>query len=73
MKYAHQYAFDQYDFGVDRQLRVRAIDRHQDHKNPINIDDEEGVKLIPPLFDGFSFDGYSQDARAPSNDKPSIE
>ena len=33
----HRYWPDFDDFGVDRQLRVRAIDRHQYHREPSHL------------------------------------
>ena len=49
-----QYLSDFNDLGTILKLFLRAIGRHQNHKNPISIDDEEGVKLILSSFDGFS-------------------
>ncbi len=34
------------DFGVDRQLRVRAIDRNQNHREPSRINAFRGYILI---------------------------
>ena len=47
---------DYNDFGVDRQLSVRAIDRHQSHREPSNIDPIHGrdcrflVGIYLPFF-----------------------
>ena len=48
-----QYLSDFDDFGAILKPLLRAIEWHQDHKNPISIDDEEDAKLIPSSFDGF--------------------
>ena len=41
------------DLGTILKPFLRAIEWYQDHQNLINIDDEEGAKLIQSLFDGF--------------------
>ena len=44
----HHYWSDFDDFGVDRQLRVRAFDRHQYHPEPSHIAAFHGyIKILP--------------------------
>ena len=48
-KYAHewpQYKSVRDDIGVDRQLRVMALDRHQYHRQPFRIRPVHGHILI---------------------------
>ena len=40
------------DIGVDRQLRVGAVDRHQYHRQPIHIRPVHGHVLIRKYFFG---------------------
>ena len=42
----HQYCSDRDDFDVDRQLSVRAIDRHQNYREQSHIDSIYGRVLV---------------------------